>query len=709
MKELFTGYVIILLMLLHTLIPLKRLPFLRLTIALATGIIVQWYFIVALKAIIVFTSIVLILLVVFCGLPISKQFLLRWVRGVLMLILFFEVGMIATWRQNIHNITKWYGKNYLAGNEVVLTIREPLVEKTNSYKALAEVSGVYKNSEWISSTGYVLLYFKKVSAKPALDYGSQIVFNKSIQQIQKSGNPAALNYNRYCLFQNITGQAFLSTNEYKILQSKNGGAFQKLLFTVRDWALRTLKQNIHSPKELGIAEALLIGYRNDLDKDLVQAYSNTGVVHIIAISGLHIGVIYSALLMFFSLFKSSKAKRIIEPLIILSLIWLFTLIAGAAPSVLRAAVMFTFILAGKFLGKTGNIYNTLAASAFVLLFLNPFYLWDIGFQLSYTAVFSIVIFFSSVKGLLYFRNRFLRWLWQLCAVSLSAQIFTLPLVIYHFHQLPLLFLVSNLFIVPLSGVVLFAELILFCFSWWHTSASLIGMLTEICIKWMNDFIEHINKLSFSVWDGLHISIMQLAIKFVAISFLSFWMFSKKTKNLVTALSFIMMFFILRDADILQHKTQQKLIVYNVPKQTAVDIIAGNTCNFAGDSIVLQDAFLRNFNLKPSRIKNRIYSKSNIVLPGVDNCILKINSSEVLMLGNRDFIPEPAKKIKLDLLILSDNSNQTPSEINDLFECNYIVADGSIPAWKSVKWKKEFEQLHLRFYSVAQDGAFTLKL
>src|SRR6185295_2846749 len=255
-----------------------------------------------------------------------------------------------------------------------------------------------------------------------------------------SGNPAALNYERYCLFQGITDQIFLDKSDYFMLPGRNTNFFQQCLFSARNAALHTMQQNIHSPKELGIAEALLIGYRNDLDRDLVQAYSNTGVVHIIAISGLHIAIIYAALLMFFALFKPSKAKKWIQPFMILGVIWLFTLIAGAAPSVLRAAVMFTFILAGKFLGKSGNIHNTLAASAFVLLFVNPFYLWDIGFQLSYTAVFSIVIFFSSVNGLLYFRNRFLRWLWQLGAVSLSAQIFTLPLVVYHFHQLPLLFL-----------------------------------------------------------------------------------------------------------------------------------------------------------------------------------------------------------------------------------------------------------------------------
>jgi competence protein ComEC len=687
----------------------KSIPFLRLTIALITGIIFQWYLQINFSAIIIFTLCALTLLITFGLLPHSKKFVFGWIRGILFLLLFFIIGMCVTWRQNTHNNSDWYGKIYKPGDKILITLQEPLVEKTNSYKALAEITAVYKINGWIHSTGNVLVYFKKDSLKPTLNYGSEIVCSRSLQLIQNSGNPAALNYNRYCLFQNITGQVFLSVRDYITLSSTHTNTIQKILFNARDWALSILQQNIHSPKELGIAEALLIGYRNDLDKDLVQAYSNTGVVHIIAISGLHIAVIYSALILLFSLFKSTKLKRWIEPIIILLVIWMFTLVAGAAPSVLRATVMFTFILAGKFLGKNGNIYNTLAASAFVLLISNPFYLWDVGFQLSYAAVLSIVLFFKSINGLLYFTNKFLRWIWQLCAVSLSAQIFTLPLVIYHFHQLPLLFLFSNLLVVPLSGVILFEELFLFFFSWWHSAAVFIGWVTEISLKWMNDFVEYINKISFSVWDGLHISIIQLSIMFLIISFISVWIFNRNTKNILAALFLTILFFILRDADLIHHKFQEKIIVYNVPKQIAVDITAGNTCRFTGNSVVLQDAFLRNFNLKPARVANRIYSSRDVLLPNINDYVLKVNSCKILIADGEFTIQHPKEKIKVNILILTNDFNKTPGELNDIFNCDYIIADSSIPAWKSAKWKKEFEQLHLRFFSVAQQGAFTLKL
>lgn len=687
--------------------PIKHFPFVRLVFALITGIILEWYCIFSIQQIIVFGITTFVLLIVFRFLPGSKKFILGWLRGIFILVFFVFVGMIATWQQNIYNASNWYGKFY-NDDALIVTLQEPLAEKANSYKATARVEYINKNRSWVATTGNVLLYFKKDSVKPALQYGSQIIFTKTLQSIKNSGNPAAFNYNRYCLFQNITAQVFLSANDYKILQTKKENIFQKLLFGIRDWALHIMRQNIHSSKELGIAEALLIGYRNDLDKDLLQAYSNTGVVHIIAISGLHIGVIYGALIFFFSLFKSSKLKRIIEPVFILLIIWMFTLVAGAAPSVSRAAVMFTFIVAGKFLGKNGNMYNTLAASAFTLLVFNPFYLWDVGFQLSYSAVFSIVLFYKSIKGLLYFKNKLIRYVWNLCAISLSAQIFTLPIVVYHFHQLPLLFLFSNLLAVPLSGLILMEELCLFCFSWWKAAASFIGWLTELCIRWMNNFIEHIDKISFSVWDGLQISIVQLIILFIVISCLSFWIFNKNNKWLLASLSFIIVFFILRDIDFIHHQNQQKVIVYNVPKQKAVDIIAGNSSRFAGDSTVIIDPFLRNFNLKPSRVKDRIYSNKNLVLPAVENFILDINASKILLLGKTFISKNYKRKIPVDILILSKNTNQSPAEINSLFQCSYIIADSSVPTWKSAKWKKEFEQLHLRFFSAAQDGAFIYK-
>jgi competence protein ComEC len=687
----------------------RRYPFVRLLIALIIGIIAGWYFSISPIVPFIGYGIAVFFLIGFNFLSSFKRFKLKWLPGIMIFSVFVFTGMLTTWQQNIQNNNQWYGKSYTSNDDILATINEPPVEKTNSYKALATIDAINKNGQWLATKGNVLVYLKKDSStRFTLHYGSRIVFKNTIQSIQNNGNPAAFNYNRYCLFQSITGQVFLSSKDYRTLSGENINSFQQLLFTIRDWALNVLKQNIHSQKELGIAEALLIGYRNDLDRDLVQAYSNTGVVHIIAISGLHIGIIYTSLLMFFSLFRPSKTKKIIQPVFILLIIWLFTLIAGAAPSVLRSAVMFTCIIVGKFLNKNGNIYNTLAASAFILLIINPFYLWDVGFQLSYTAVVGIVMFYKHVNNWFYFKNLLLRKIWQLSAVSLSAQVFTLPLVVYHFHQIPLLFLFSNIVAVPLSGIILFEELILFCISWWHTVAASVGNITELSIKAMNNFIEHINGISFSVWDGLHISIIQLLLMFTAVILGVNWLLNKSTKVFIPGLICILLFFILRDADIIYHKRQQKMIVYNVQAKSAADFISGSSCYYAGDPAVLTDAVLNTFNIKYSRTKDRVYKNYNEVVPDTKDYILRVGTLKILMLDDMSLGPYPKSKIRLDALILSQNFKQTPQELNNIFDCKYIVADASVPLWKSAKWKKDFEQLHLRFYSVAQQGAFILK-
>lgn len=688
---------------------LKKLPFVKLFVALTAGIILQWYFNQDIKIALYITIFSLCFLIGFSFLPHAKKFSLNWLRGACILLLFVFIGMMLVWKQNILNNRFWFEKIYQPQETVIATLQEPLVEKANSFKALASISAVFVNNKWQPTKGNILVYFKKEGNAPALNYGSEIVFRKTLQPIQNNGNPAALNYKRYCLFQGITNQVFLSNNNYIILKSQNKNLLQQFLFATRNAALKTMQQNIHSPKELGIAEALLIGYRNDLDKDLVQAYSDTGVVHIIAISGMHIAIIYATLVWFFTFFKSSKLKKWLEPLIILIVIWMFTLMAGAAPSISRAAVMFTCILVGKFLNKNGNIYNTLAASAFILLVSNPFNLWDVGFQLSYAAVLSIVIFFKPVYNLFYIQNKSLRKLWQLTSVTLAAQIFALPVVIYHFHQLPLMFLIGNVVAVPLSGLILYAELALFCFSWWHVAAVFIGAVIEYCLKFMNDFIQYMDQMSFSVWDGLHISIWQLLILLGFVISLSIWLLNKNKRAFLTALSFAIVFFVLRDINIIQHKQQQKVIVYNTPKHVAVDFISGKTCCFSGDSLVITDALIRNFNLKPSRIRDRISINKNVMLPQMQNAILNFRNTKILMLNHSLSIFRTTSKIPVDIIIFSGNINNSISDLQKIFDCKTFIAAANVPYGTSNKWKKDCEQLHLRFSSVSESGASVIKI
>ncbi|HEY0750052.1 MAG TPA: ComEC/Rec2 family competence protein [Chitinophagaceae bacterium] len=409
----------------------SKSPAIRFLLPLIAGIILQWNLQIKVSLLLTPAIILLVLLVGYNVLQVLKRFRYKSVNGIIIQLLFLFIGALLVYKQDIRKDPAWFGYQYENKDYLRVSLEEPLVEKPNSFKAVASVKSVYNRDSSIPSEGKLIIYFKKDSSLIGLGYGSHLLIHQPVAPIQNSGNPGAFDYKRFCLFDNgITHQVYLAPDDYTVLPGSDKAYLESLLFKSRANTIDILKRNIHGEKEQGLAEALLIGYKYDLDKNLLQAYSNTGVVHIIAISGLHLALIYG-LLVFATRFLGRRKLYWLRIGIILLGIWSFTLLAGAQPSVLRAAVMFSFIGLGELLGRKTSIYNSLALSAFVLLIVNPFFLWDVGFQLSYAAVFSIVVFFRPIYNWFYFKNKLIDSIWKLNAVTIAAQLFTLPISIYH--------------------------------------------------------------------------------------------------------------------------------------------------------------------------------------------------------------------------------------------------------------------------------------
>ena len=610
--------------------------------------------------------------------------------------------MITT-HNDIRNHKKWFGNQYSEGDILILQLEEPLVEKTNSYKALAFVQGFYRNNAFQKTEGIIIIYFKKDPALKSLGYGSQIITTRSIDLIRNSGNPGGFDYKKYSLFHGITHQVYLTESDYVLLPGKSQNAFFNFIFQSRSEIVSIIRQFINGEKEQGLAEALLIGYKEDLDKNLVQAYSNTGVVHVIAISGLHLGLIYWLLLGFT---KPLNRKKFYWArfLIITGCLWLFTLLVGAQPSVLRSALMFTVIAMGTVLDKRTSIYNTLALSAFVLLCWNPFWLWDVGFQLSYAAVLSIVIFFRPVYNWFYTENKIVDFLWKLIAASIAAQILTLPISIYHFHQFPLLFLFTNLLAVPLSSGILIAEIALCIISFITPLAKVLGVVIQFFIYIMNTAIERFDQLPFSVWDGMSITIMQAALLTLIIGAMSYWLLYKERKTLWTGLVCMMLFLLLRMQSFMKVQSQKQLVVYNIPKHSAIDIMIGRKNYFVGDEALIQNELLHNFHIKPSRIMHRLYADSVLHVNAIS-----INGKTIMILRKLFQFPTIPNKTNIDLLILSKSPKLLISTIAHTFLIKQIVIDGSVPKWKALRWKKECDSLKIPCFDVSEKGAFVMNL
>ncbi|MFC4233548.1 ComEC/Rec2 family competence protein [Parasediminibacterium paludis] len=682
---------------------------LKLLLPLVFGILIQYRFHVSPSTLATVSAFAILAFAVFSVFPIYLKFAYAWIKVVAIQVLFIGLGTFITYNYDgiaqSNNVVNNYEQQ-----PIIATIQAPLVPKPKSYKALVSIDAVFKNGHWLPINGKALLYFKKDSSASHLTYGSQIVITKPLSLITNLGNPGGFNYQEYCSFQHIYYQAFVSGNQYLLLASTNSHPFTKWLFTVRDQVLATLRTYIHAADELAVAEALLIGYRDDLDRDLVQRYSNTGVVHIIAISGLHLGMIYGMLSALFGLFKQYRATKIIKPIVIILVLWLFTLIAGAAPSILRSAIMFTFIVLGDAMRKRSNIYNTLALSAFVILIVNPYSLWDVGFQLSYSAVLSIILFYKYILQWFYFKNKLLKWFWALNAVTLSAQILTLPIIIYHFHQLPTLFFITNLVAVPLSGLILYAELALLITTWFTPLAKAIGWLTEHLLAFMNDFIARVDDLPFSILNGLQIHLVQVALLYAIITAATIWLLQKSSKALLACLSFACFFCAWRYWDFMGKYRQHKMIVYNVPNYKAIDLIDGRYFQFVGDSVLQEDGFLSNFHLRPSRILHRIAESETLSNSSIDSNIITANGKTIVVIDK----PLPQhfdlpQKINADVIVLSHNPKIYFSTLAQAFNCKQYVFDASNLAWKIKYWKKDADSLGISYHVVAEKGAFEMDL
>jgi competence protein ComEC len=369
----------------------------------------------------------------------------------------------------------------------------------------------------------------------------------------------------------------------------------------------------------------------------------------------------------------STIKKWIAPPVMLLVLWGFALLTGAGPSIVRAAVMFSFIIIASVVKQNSSIINALAASAFFLLLLHPFYLWDIGFQLSYAAVLSIVLYQKNIFDSLYFKYRWIQACWQLNAVTISAQILTLPLVVYHFHQFPNYFLVSNFIVVPLSSIILYGCLLLLPFG----SLVYIGKALSVCTSWligsMNWIIQKMNALPFATTSNLHINTAQVILFFIIITSTTLLIQTKKNKWCFMGLTALLFGCSIHSYLDLQAAGQTTLTVWFVPKTTKITVRYG-------------------------------LQKEAALASG--NSAFTIGHTRFMCIHQKTQLkPSTTPTSNVDILLVSNLPKSPIALLAKHFRGAFYVFDSSIPLWKMESWKKEAEGLHLRHHFVSQQGAF----
>ena len=495
----------------------KKTPFFRLLLPLIAGIITEYY--AQPPIYILWFLLVAGFIFVFIQNKLSFYFRYRFpvIYGLTIHLFLFAVGIAITMCHELRFDLTHFSKNTKKEKLYRLQLEEPPTERAKTYKAIASVTHLIIEGKQIPVSGKCYVYFKKEGNAKNLNYAS-VVYTKSIPKPIASSDTSSFDFRRYAAFQKIYHQLYLKEKDYNSCGIDDSFSIYAYLFRVRDTLIGIIHQYISDANYAAVAIALLTGYRAELDRELSATYQSTGTIHVIAISGMHLALIYFLLQMLFRPLNRFKKMRLWNEVFILLFLWLFSLLTGGGASVIRAVIMFSFISLGKLLNKKGAIENALAASAFFMLCYNPYLLWDIGFQLSYAAVLSLVIFMNPIYELLTIQNPMLDGLWKMNAVTLSAQILTLPLCVYHFNQMPLLFLPANLIAVPLSTLALYGLLLLAGISSVPLLGNFAGKLIAWLIQWMNDAMTYLSAYRFAVIDELTPGLIDIIFLYGIISF-----------------------------------------------------------------------------------------------------------------------------------------------------------------------------------------------
>ncbi len=656
------------------------------TIALAFGILMGKYIAVPQWLLLLGLSGSIAVWIVVDQLSLLAYFKKRWISGLSITMVFIGVGI---------------SMYQLATNATIqiksrVILQESPIKKTNSYQTTAEMGETF-----------LLIYFHPSTKIHSLNAGTIIQLYKKPLLIANTSNPGGFNFKEYAASQKIYHQVYLTPADFTIIPSSK--LSPSFLSTSKQYVLRVLEKNIRITRERSVAEALLIGYKKNLDKELMNAYSSTGVIHIIAISGLHLGMIYALLLWLFRPMNHFKNMQWLKRGIILLIIWGFTLLTGAGASVLRAAVMFSFILLAAQQNRPNHMMNTLAGSAFCLLLYHPLFLWDIGFQLSYAAVLGIVLFAKPIEKRIYLENKILRHCWQLCSVTLAAQLLTLPLLLFYFNSFPNLFLLTNFIAVPISGFILYLLMGLLLIGPFDFIAKPVGAVTEWLILQLNGFIQNSASLPFALTEYIQVSLAQTICLYACIICWVVWIAQKNRRAFWLGFVGIILFITIRSIDLIQLQRQQKIIVYHAPKYTAIDIMEGLGHRYMGNLALQRNSILKNNYLSPTRTLYRaatplLHTRVLLRLPfliGPNKKILLVHPS--LAFPDLYMIP------KIDLIIIAGGQNISFAAIASRYPQTILVFDSSNPLWKIQLWKKEADRLHLRHHSVPEQGAFEYNL
>lgn len=638
-----------------------------------------------------------------------KAYHFKKLTGSLFYVFCFAFGGLLTLLHHQTYFGNYFGKSKYEYLKVWINDEPQL--KNNILRFEVIVTQGFNANEQKQLSGKLLIALKVDSLQPIkLNYGDELMITSKHSPIEPAYNDGEFDFKAWLAVKNIYQQTFINQNQLVKLNENGGNKIIKFAIKQRQKQVEIYRKLIKNDEAFAVASTLVLGYRADLSKETLSAYSKTGTIHALSVSGAHVGIIFFLLNAMLSFLDRNKLLKLIKLFIICCLIWYYALLTGFSSSVLRSAIMITIFILAKSFNRSNNNYNILAFTAFILLFYNPFYIWDVGFQLSFIAVFGLIYLQPKIYKWLYFKNKWADKLWSAIALSLAAQLATFPLSVFYFHQFPVYFLLGNIFILlPLIILMYLGIGILIL------KVYFLAPIFEWIISFTNHGLKYIADLPFSGITSIWLNGWQLLLLCIAIILLIYALVNYQKKLVLFAICLLIAFQTYTAYLKTVALRQQKITFFTLRKNYAVAFIQSNKAILVTD--LKPDDKTFQFFIEPSLNKINVEDvlfvnwKQDTVLTNfikVEKQIRFLNY-KILMVDEKFNYKKIEYMPKVNAIWLHNNTRKKINELRKEVIFDEVIIDASNRDYMIKSYEDEANNFGLKYHTLKKNNSYLINL
>ncbi len=651
--------------------------------------------------------------------PSRHHFSIRWLIGLVIhlpvLVSALLISALKTEIKYSHHFSR-----FLSPSSITCIVNEAPIVKGKNLRFEAELKELNSNDSWLRVKGKVLVYIRIDSLISTPSYGDLLLISKIPQELSPPLNPGPFDFQKWLNRREIYHQLFLKSDDYLIVGHDQGNALLATAIKWRNYLLKSIRDAGITGQEEAVLSALILGQDDEIDPDLRNSYSTAGVMHILAVSGMHVGLIYAALCLILRFPGKRRKANIFKAFFLIICLWFYAMLTGLSPSVLRAAMMLSFLVLGVSLQRSSNPLNILAASAIALfLIFSPALVFSAGFQLSFLAVVGILFLYKPLHNSYTPTSWLGAQVWSIVSVSIVAQLATFPLSLYYFHRFPNYFLISNLIVIPLGTLIIFGGIIVLFLSWWPAAAMFFGKILSLLIQALNGTVSTLGRLPGSSTDGIFLSAPFMLLLYFCIILFALFLLLKRPAYLLYSCWILSVLLSMNICHSYKSSIQNFVLISHSYRQSYIQFYQGKNVLSFTDSLMSKDVKMRNrisegYFLEKGIKNEHLISMSNPdTVAGSFGGILKCFPFVDFKRSRFYFLTEENKGMKpvsayVDYLLISGNPKISLKDWLKDVDCRNIIADASNSSWRINEWKTFCDQNEINFIDVSQNGAFEIK-